>query len=633
MDKKLDEDFNKLFGDYERIHNQKEVKTEEVIQLTEKEKEELVLAHEKQKKFLDGKVTSSVSKTNGIQTTILPPIWVNEKGRCVVKRNKVHDLLKEFGYGELRINGDKEGLFIKRGSDHIIEEVNVKKVSEFIYKVYNHKPEKSFLNPNELGVTKSEKNIYDDDGDVIDVEVEYFSKDEVVNGLIDFGWFSEKHSIYLNEYDDQNTPRFMDNRDEVYTFFKNGVVKITKDSVDLVGYDSIKKGYIWRSQIKHKHHVEINDSIIDGKNKGDFEDFVEKCMWVRNKKDEWELDEKEYESLRSVYGYLISSDTLGGQTPCPMFVDKESDGSNADGGNGKSFVMGSIEKWKKTYQLNGRQIKRGSDGIRFLFSGVSLDTKFIFLDDVDSDFDFGLIYNFTTGDIEFERKMLNRLVIKKDIKPKVGLTTNWILPDTNWSTMRRQILVEFGSYWSEEGKKQTPPSHTKHYGKMLIDEFTPEEMNDFYNFGFRCVKEYLRKGIVKNEHSNYRRKQLISQVEGVGVNDGVTNWILDTIEDETIPELFVDPHFNRDKDGLIQGYKCDDFYKEFTNSFDDDVIQKWEQSDFFKGVWKVCKEKKWEYNFPRKGNSPSERRWIVGKKGRDEKGRLYQQPIIWIKKP
>ena len=160
---------------------------------------------------------------------------------------------------------------------------------------------------------------------------------------------------------------------------------------------------------------------------------------------------------------------------------------------------------------------------------------------------------------------------------------------------------------------------------MLLDEFNPKEMNDFYNFGFKCAKEYLKKGIIKNEHSNYRKKQLISQVEGVGVNDGVTNWILDTIEGETIPELFVNPITNRDQTGLIQGYKCDDFYKEFTNSFSDDVIQKWEQSHFFKGVWKVCNEKDWEYNFGKKGNSPSERRWLVGRKGN-------QHPIIWIKK-
>ena len=93
--------------------------------------------------------------------------------------------------------------------------------------------------------------------------------------------------------------------------------------------------------------------------------------------------------------------------------------------------------------INGKNV---GEKDKFLFSGVQLDTEFIFLDDVMDDFDFKTIYNYTTGDMEIERKFKDRIVIPKEKKPKIGVTTNYILPDTDYSTRRRQYIVEFGSF-------------------------------------------------------------------------------------------------------------------------------------------------------------------------------------------
>ena len=160
-----------------------------------------------------------------------------------------------------------------------------------------------------------------------------------------------------------------------------------------------------------------------------------------------------------------------------------------------------------------------------------MDSEFVFMDDVDVDFPFNMIYNYTTGDMEIERKHTNKFVIDESIKPKIGVCTNYIMSDTSHSTKRRQYVIEFGNFWNFHDKQGI--SVEKYLGKRLIDnDFTDNDWIQFYNFGFRCIQEFLTKGVVETEKSNYERKQYITKLEGNGVNDGVVDWIENYIKTE-----------------------------------------------------------------------------------------------------
>ena len=87
---------------------------------------------------------------------------------------------------------------------------------------------------------------------------------------------------------------------------------------------------------------------------------------------------------------MLSNYTNSGDTPAPLFVDRDSNGDKAEGGNGKSLVLKSIKEWKMTTAINGKNI---SEKDKFLFSGVNLDTQFVFLDDVEKDFNFNIWYH------------------------------------------------------------------------------------------------------------------------------------------------------------------------------------------------------------------------------------------------
>ena len=431
----------------------------------------------------------------------------------------------------------------------------------------------------------------------------FITKSEVRSAMIDYGTFNKVQ--FLNLFTDDEsilnnekkkhlyTYLFRDNKNEVFTFFDNGVIRTTKDGSTKVNYSTIKDGYIWDTKIRTElKNIELTDE------KGLFEEFVEKCMSVKNENGEWEIDEKEYEAFRTVYGYLLSNYTNNGETPSPIFVDRESDGVHAEGGNGKSLVMKSVKHWKNTTPINGKNVDKSNS--RFTFSGVKLDTEFVFMDDVNVDFPFNIIYNFTTGDMEIERKGIDRFVIPEISKPKIGVCTNYIMSDTSHSTSRRQYIIEFSDYWNQKSKEGV--SVEQYLGKRLIDNaFTENDWIQFYNFGFRCIREFLQKGVLQTEKSNYQRKQFVSQIEGDGVNDGVVDWI----------ENYVLSNESKFKDKVIWTTMFDDF----RNDFEMDVTDKWNSTRLKQALWDICKHKGWKYNPHKIGNTLSSVRWKTGPKG------------------
>jgi len=546
----------------------------------------------------------------------LPKIWFKgSQGRCEINLSSVKELLVDKQWGLINDNE----LIRRNGS--VLEIHDIKSLSKFIWKLYHLLPENDFEDPTKLGEVKKEI-----ETELGGIEEVYFSKKEVEHALMKFGWMNEKQVIYLRDfYDDPKkmkhrdyvaedyTPVLRDNDQEVSHFFHNGVVRITKNQIDLLPLSSVEGGYIWESKFKDQiDDIKIQKDFSFNGSKGVFKDFVEKCMSVKDDHGNWKLDQSEYTTFRTTYGYLLSNYTNYGDSPAPLFVDRETDGIHAEGGNGKSLIMGSVEHWKKTLSINGKNIDKKD---KFLFSGVNHDTEFIFLDDVGDDFDFKVVYNYTTSDMEIEKKFKDRFVIPKDQKPKLGVATNYIMSDTDFSSTRRQYIVEFGSYWHDKTKFDGI-SVQEHYGKRLFDHgWTEQDWIDFYNFGFNCIKEYLLKGVVANNRSNYRKKQIVAKIEGFGNNDGVVDFIQDYIIDG---KGFMN---DNDKWGIL----LDDFYNDFVNQADDQVVEKWDQTRFHKAIWEICKDKMWEYNPHCKGTTMSQKRSLKGKRG-------SQKPYIKIGK-
>ena len=521
--------------------------------------------------------------------------------KCKISQSKLVDFINLLGYGKFYND------LVIRTDDNIITVSDFSELTKFVYDYFLEMPEEEFFNEDTFGVVKQIVIPKDDDGNELPQKTEYFTKTEVKKALIEYGVIPKGLLHYLNYYSDSEktlsgvhpelyTPIFRDSKDEVYTFFENGIVRTTKNGSKTETYGMIKDGFIWDSQRDLKVK---NIQLISKEEKGLFEEFIEKAMSVKDKKGNWKIDSKEYEAFRTVYGYMISNYTNHGETPIPLFVDRCTDGVHAEGGNGKSLVMNSIKYWKKTTPINGRNVSKDN---RFQFSGVDRDTQFIHMDDVNSNFPFEIIYNYATGDMEIEKKGVDRFVISMEDKPKIGVCTNYIMSDTSHSTSRRQYIIEFGEYWNLQNKKGI--SVEKELGKRLFEQFDDNDWIQFYNYGFRCVSEFLKKGVIQTDKSNYKKKQEISQIEGDGVNDGVYEWI----------EVFITKHKSTFKDKM----DSEKFFLNFMNHFDEDVTEKWNQTRFKQSVFQICLNNKWGFNPHKPGLKLSQKRWKVGPAGKQK---------------
>ena len=159
---------------------------------------------------------------------------------------------------------------------------------------------------------------------------------------------------------------FSDTHNSCHIRFKNGVVKITKDKIEMIDSSKLNsKGAVWVSSI-------INRNItLDSKLKGLFVKFATLGMMYyeddTSKKD-WRKDFHpteysihQFKGMKTSYGYLIHTHNTPDVSKSVLWIDAGSDLGRPEGGNGKSVVMKSVEHFKKTVVANGKKWRHAMD--------------------------------------------------------------------------------------------------------------------------------------------------------------------------------------------------------------------------------------------------------------------------------
>ena len=137
---------------------------------------------------------------------------------------------------------------------------------------------------------------------------------------------------------------------------------------------------------------------------------------------------------------------------------------------------------------------------------------------------------------------------------------------------------------------------------MLFDNFSQDDWNDFYNFGFECVQDYLKNGLVQADTSDYFLKALRLKVEGVEGDGTVTSWMNDWI-------------INR-REEITE----EDLYSQFSDEHPIESYS-WDSKRFHKGFYDfVSEHPDYGYNehLSHKGDKKSDRRHLVGKRGQQK---------------
>jgi hypothetical protein len=288
---------------------------------------------------------------------------------------------------------------------------------------------------------------------------------------------------YLSMLDHINVELLSDTKNTTYIPFKNGVVKIQKNKIDLLSYIDID-GYIWKAQIVKRDYVKSTDDT-------DFKDFVSKIS---------NGDLERISGIESTIGYLIHGYKDKTHQKAIIFQDEALD-DNPNGGSGKSLIVNALKHFKKVVVIDGKQFDAGKGD--FIYQRVNLDTQILAFDDVKKNFNFESIFPLITEGITVNKKNKDEIFIGFDQSPKLCITTNYVISGSGNSHQRRRHELELHQYF---GQNKTPLDE---YGKLMFDQWSEKDWNKFDNYMIRNVQKFLNNGLIKIETINAEVKRMI----------------------------------------------------------------------------------------------------------------------------
>lgn len=563
--------------------------------------------------------SKSISSLSDEEKTLLKKdvFWRTGKGNTIdISLYDLCKFLKDKGFGKYLTNQKRtEKDTLVRWGGKILQIHNIKSIKDFIIDYFDKSNPDLFKNNNPYCVEYE-----DDEGDW------FWSKTDLMNRLFRNNIFTETNIPSLNEYSIENPKLFMDEKDVVYIRFKEKLVKISDEEVKECNYNILGDESVWETQLIENPFLKVDDNPEEGV----FEKFMKMTAMDLNgnNSENWEenysLNEERWLSLRTTYGYMISQFKNPELAKCVIFIDKDTREDVSNGRTGKSVIMNSIEHWKSFVKEDGknREVMTGNHRL----SQIHLDSKFCHIQDLYDGFEFETLYNPIADNLTINPKNQSPFTIPFDHSPKFGITTNFITSDSDVSTRERQHFVEFGGYWRTAKKYKENTSDKKHLGKLLFGrDFTDKDWNDFYNFGFRCVQDFLIHGLVECSMGDLTSKILKKEIEGTN-DTGEFEWYIDWLENDRITS-------GADR---IPGVKIDDVYSKFNKQFGSHIMMNGGQTyrkKFVQSLFTICEKLGYDYNGHKRhfGDTPTDRRYLRKNKDtgkNDEMIVITQNPLF-----
>lgn len=209
-----------------------------------------------------------------------------------------------------------------------------------------------------------------------------------------------------------------------------------------------------------------------------------------------EILEQKQHLINKIYaiGYLLHKYKVKSKAWFVFGIDnKLSDIGESHGGSGKSLMYDYLEKiMKAQFFIPGRS-KKAVDS-DFLFDGVSKDTDYVFIDDMNQYFPFQQFFSEITGKMKVNPKNAKGFTIDFSDSPKLCGTSNFPPLNLDPSSSRRILFTVNSDYYhhnKDNEYKQTRRVSDDFDGKDLFNDFTEFEYLDFYSFCAQAVSFYL----------------------------------------------------------------------------------------------------------------------------------------------
>ena len=283
--------------------------------------------------------------------------------------------------------------------------------------------------------------------------------------------------------------KYLDSKNEVCLFYKNGIVKIGKEGTSINSYSELKKSdnFIFDSSIIQRDY----DSSVKGES--EFKEFLE---FVTNTKED-------FNSFLSTIGYLISTYKNPSLTKAVIISDFFSQmRNNAFGRSGKGIIIQAISKIIDVVEYNGKVTDLTND--KFVFQNVTSSTRLVVLQDVTKEFKFDSLFSTLTDSMSIERKYTAKISLPFSESPKIVITSNFTIKENSDSFRDRKHLIMLNNFFNAENKPE------KHLKNLLFD-WGEKEYKRFDKFMSYCVEIFLDKGLVKFTDESLKAAKLVAE--------------------------------------------------------------------------------------------------------------------------
>lgn len=417
--------------------------------------------------------------------------------------------------------------------------------------------------------------------------------------------------------------------DADYFFFRNGVFKVTADDIEHLKPGSCP--YMVHSDKIIDHDFKVEASFFEIRRTPEYEgalsllrrctprtpEYIEQKKQVDAIKDirqyELEILRPDFDWLQFVYntgrvywqeenaGYILSEDqraehdlnfiskvTLLGYMlskhkdaakPYAAYAMETEQGEVGEhrGGTGKSILLGSVERLRRQNYIDGRHIK--TDKMDFILQGVKKGyTDTVYIDDINHRVDMHIFMNWITGKMEVNAKYADKVTLSFKDSPKLALSSNHAITDFDGSLRRRIWFAAFSNYYHSEDPEQGMKAYTPDmdFHRTLIDDYSTEEMNHFYNFMLQCVQVWKKFRV--------RIQPAMRAIEMRNLKKAMTQEFL----------YWAESYFTDDK--LNQVLETSTVFEEYKKDLPKPIAEMMKIQTFKKRLQQFCLYKDWVFN-------------------------------------
>lgn len=277
-------------------------------------------------------------------------------------------------------------------------------------------------------------------------------------------------------------------------------------------------------------------------------------------------------------GYLLAKHKAAGQ-PYAVFcmeMEQSEEGTHL-GGTGKSLFASSLEAVRKQLFIDGQNMdpKKGD----FMLQGVERGiTDSIFIDDLNRNVDLHKFMPMITGKMVVNPKYVAAFTIDFKDSPKVIFTSNHAINGFDASLRRRTWFCAFSDYYHaddlQRGLKERSPY--LEFGKNLISDYTPDEMNQFYNFLFNCLSIWQKLHTRIQPPMKAIEKRMLQRA----LSDEFIFWAEEYFTDDKLNTLV-------DKNQTFEDYKA---------TLNPKIAQMIKMKTFKQKLIQYCTYREWKFN-------------------------------------